>query len=122
VKRVLNVGQCVPDHASISRMLVKHFQVEIDQGHQAHDTLARLRQASYDLVLINRKLDADYTDGLEIIRTMKSDESLRHIPVMLVSNYPEHQERAVAEGAEPGFGKMQLGDPETIARIEKFLA
>ena len=121
-KRVLNVGQCVPDNASISRMLQKNFQVEIEQGHQAADTLGRLREKKYDLVLINRKLDADYTDGLDIIRTMKADAHLKDIPVMLVSNYPEHQDRAVAEGAEPGFGKMELGTPSTLTKLQRFLA
>lgn len=103
-------------------MLSKHFEVEIHQGHQADDTLARLREVTYDLVLINRKLDADYTDGLKIIETMKRDETLKEIPVMLVSNYPEHQEKAVAVGAEPGFGKQQLNDPATITKLQKHLS
>jgi len=30
---------------------------------------------------------------------------------MLVSNYPEAQAAAVAEGALPGFGKREIGTP-----------
>ena len=60
---VLDVGNCVPDHASIKRMLLANFDVEVLQTHQVQDTLALLRKQPVDLVLINRKLDCDYSDG-----------------------------------------------------------
>ena len=46
----------------------------------------------------------------------------RSIPVMLVTNYPEHQQQAIAAGAEPGFGKAELASPATLAKLAKFLA
>ena len=30
---------------------------------------------------------------------------------MILTNYPEHQQAAIAEGAEPGFGKLQYAEP-----------
>jgi len=33
------------------------------------------------------------------------------VKAMLVSNYPEAQAAAVAEGALPGFGKREIGTP-----------
>jgi hypothetical protein len=42
-------------------------------------------------------------------------------PVMLVSNYPEYQEKAVAMGALPGFGKAALREPETLAMLRRVL-
>jgi hypothetical protein len=32
---------------------------------------------------------------------------------MLVTNYSEHQDAAVAAGAIRGFGKLEFGKPET---------
>jgi two-component system chemotaxis response regulator CheY len=52
---------------------------------------------------------------------MKQDESLSHIPVMLVSNYPEYQEEAVALGAVYGIGKNELGTPQAITRVQEAL-
>jgi two-component system chemotaxis response regulator CheY len=72
--------------------------------------------------MINRKLDADYSDGIEIIRQIKADPQLAATPCMLVTNYPEHQEVAVAAGAEPGFGKLGYNRPETRERLARFLA
>jgi two-component system chemotaxis response regulator CheY len=82
-----------------------------------------LRQGAYDLVLINRKLDADYSDGLEIVRAIKADPQLTSsVPVMLVTNYPEHQDAAVAAGAARGFGKLEYGNPQTVEKLRPYLA
>ncbi|MEX2287075.1 MAG: hypothetical protein WD648_08305 [Planctomycetaceae bacterium] len=120
-KRVLDVGQCNPDHSSISQFLRKHFDVEIARAALPADALGQLRDGRFDLVLINRKLDADYSDGTEILRAIKADESLCGIPVMLVSNYADAQQAAVIAGAEYGFGKAELGSPHTLERLAKFL-
>jgi len=120
-KRVLNVGQCSFDHAAISRMITRSFQAEVLEADDAQQTLKALKQDKFDLVLVNRKLDKDYSDGLDIIKQIKSDPQLAGTPCMLVTNYAEHQQLAIAAGAEPGFGKMQYGEPETIERLKRFI-
>lgn len=120
-KRVLDVGQCPPDHAAIRVMLEANFDVEIVRAQLPSDTLAQLRSGKFDLVLINRKLDEDYSDGLEILKEIKADPRIAATPVMLVTNYPEHQAAAVAAGAEYGFGKLELRSPETLERLRKVL-
>lgn len=120
-KRVLDVGNCGPDHHAIRSFLTRHFDCEIVQAHHAQDTLAQLRNGHFDLVLVNRKLDADYSDGIEIIRKIKADPTLAGVPVMLITNYAEHQEAAVAEGAIRGFGKLEFDKPETRDRLAKVL-
>jgi CheY-like chemotaxis protein len=116
-KRVLDVGQCGPDHATIRRFLTRHFDCEIVQADAAEDAIAHLKDGRFDLVLVNRKLDVDYSDGLEVIRQIKSDPALADVPVMLITNYPEHQDAAVAEGAQRGFGKLEFEKPETRERV-----
>jgi two-component system chemotaxis response regulator CheY len=121
-KRVLSVGQCMPDQSSINRLIRTHFDAEVVAADLPADALARLRSGAFDLVLINRKLDADYSDGIEILKSIKADPQLKSVPVMLVTNYPEHHEAAVAAGGEYGFGKQELGQPATIERLQRFLA
>ncbi|MBX3411754.1 MAG: response regulator [Pirellulales bacterium] len=103
-------------------MIAGHFAARIDGADDLAESLAQLRANQYDLVLVNRLLDLDGSDGLDIIRAMKADDSLASIPVMLVTNYPEYQARAVAEGAEPGFGKSELQSPATKEKLARFLA
>lgn len=119
--RILSVGQCGYDHGNISRHLARRFRAEVDGADTVDDALARLRSADYDLVLVNRVLDADGSRGTELIRTLKSDPDLAALPVMLVSNYPQAQAVAVALGALPGFGKSELSDPRALERIQAAL-
>lgn len=120
-KRVLDVGQCGPDHSAISRMLNEHFDVQVVQTHLEPDTLHAMKTASFDLVLVNRKLDRDYSDGMQIIERILADEGTSDTPVMLVSNYSEYQEAAVQLGARYGFGKAGLSSPETLDRLREVL-
>ncbi len=121
-KTVLTVGHCSGDHAALSRMLNEHFQVEVRRAAVRDDTLRILRSTPVDVVLMNRILDVDGSEGLALIRELKSSPDLAHIPIMLVSAYAEHQAAAVSAGAEPGFGKDELFDRETPEKLAPFLA
>ena len=75
-KRVLDIGQCSPDHYAISRLLKSRFGAEVVHAHGWRDNDAgrgNFAARHFDLVLVNRKLDADYSDGLEIAKAIKDD-------------------------------------------------
>src|SRR5437773_222455 len=120
-KRVLDVGNCVPDHAAIRGMLEKSFRADVVQADGLDDALAALRKQPFNLVLVNRKLDQDYSDGLEVIKQIKANAKLASVPCMLITNHPDQQQIAVAAGAEYGFGKKELQTEQTHSRLEKFL-
>ena len=121
MQRVLDVGNCDLDHGNIVRFLTRHFDVEVVRARRADEALARLREQPFALVLVNRLLDEDGSEGLKIIRQIKADPALAAVPCMLISNYPEYQQAAVAAGAEYGFGKKELDMPQTRARLARFL-
>ncbi len=87
----------------------------------AEDAIGALRSHGADLVLVNRRFHADASDGLELIRRIKTDTALASTPVMLLSNYRPYQAAAVALGAEPGFGKAELDSQTTRQRLARFL-
>jgi two-component system, chemotaxis family, chemotaxis protein CheY len=120
-KRVLSIGQCFADHSSIARTLQRHFGAEVVGVDDASEALDRLRRETFGLVLINRRLDADGSSGVEIVKQIKADEQLQPLPVMLVSNYDYAQNEAIEAGALPGFGKAALGQPHMLARLRPLL-
>lgn len=122
VKRVLNVGHCLPDHMAIQAAILRHFDVEVIPAEDAESALALLREQLFSLVLVNRKLDRDYSDGLEVIRKIKMDAGLSTVPVMLVTNFSDCQQKAVQAGAVPGFGKQALGTDEVIEKLRPVLS
>ena len=106
--RILSVGQCSFDHASIARHLGKSYGAEVAGANTIGGALVTLRAGEFDLVLVNRVFDGDGTSGLDLIRAIKDDPELSDLPVMLVSNYEDAQAEARALGALPGFGKSDL--------------
>lgn len=118
---VLSIGQCRPDQAAITHFLTRNFAVDVINADLAEDALRVLGSQKVDLILINRKLDADYSDGLEMLPSIRSVESAAETPIMLVSNFPEWQEKAMQLGTVYGFGKSELNAPQTRERLAAFL-
>ncbi|HZZ72555.1 MAG TPA: response regulator [Pirellulales bacterium] len=122
-QRVLDVGNCVPDHTALTRFFQTHFPgTTLVRAHGLADALAELQAHEFALVVVNRKLDRDYADGLDVIQHLKADPAAQHVPMMLITNYPEYQAAAVQAGCAPGFGKSELEDPATVARVQPFLS
>lgn len=117
MKKILDVGNCGPDHATLTKFFSTNFGAEVAQADRADDALAKLQAEEFDLVVVNRKLDIDYTDGLDVIKQIKANPATKGVPVMLITNYAEHQDAAEAVGATRGFGKLELGKPETVERV-----
>lgn len=115
-KVVLSVGQCRPDQAAITHYLNSHFDVEVLTADLKETALKKILDRTVDLVLVNRKLDEDGSDGMEIIAEILQQDEPRP-KVMLVSNYPDWQQKAVQMGAAPGFGKAELNSAHTRQRF-----
>lgn len=121
-KRILSIGNCGYDHGNIAAVVQKHFAADVDNADSATAAFASLRQAKYDLVLVNRVFDADGDSGLKFIKRLKTEPMTKDIPVMLISNYADAQADAEAAGAAPGFGKRQIGKPQLVEHLKRFLA
>jgi CheY-like chemotaxis protein len=120
-KTLLDCGNCGPDFNAIRRMVNAHFGASVVQTHGTQDTLELLRTRQIDLVTVNRKLDRDYSDGLEVVKAIKADPQVGSVPVMLLTNYEEHQQAAMQAGCVRGFGKLVINDPATREMLEPFL-
>lgn len=120
-KHVLSIGNCVPDHLAIQSLIEGAFDAKVSKASSEDEALVALRSGDFQLVLVNRRLDRDGSDGLELIRKIKSLPELSHTPVMMITNYSEHQQLAVQAGAELGFGKSDLRRPETLELFDPLL-
>lgn len=118
MKKVLSVGNCSYDDSRIGRML-QSVGAASERARDAEDAKAKLKAGGYNLVLINRVFDANGASGLEFVAELKKDHP--DVKTMLVSDYPEAQANAVVAGALQGFGKSQLSDPDTQAKVKQAL-
>ena len=121
-KKVILIGHCGPD-SSYLRMTVGKAGRDI-QVLSADDDgeLSRVLGDGADLLLFNRQLDYgfDEQEGAALIRKLRPNYP--NVKMMLVSNYPDAQAAAVAEGALPGFGKREVNSPKVAEMIREALA
>lgn len=120
-KRVLLVGQCAFDAPAIARNLNGAFGVKVIEAESADEATEELAEGGFDLVLVNRILDATGEDGVRLIRSIVEAGGGQGPACMLVSNYADAQDRAVEAGAVRGFGKNDLGPKGMIAAVEPVL-
>ena len=120
-RKVLDVGQCNADNYRITELLTQHFDVQVDRSHSLHRAIESASSTAYDLILINRLLDADGSAGMDVLASLKLNPSSAKIPVMIVSNFQDAQDLAVQNGAVAGFGKADLDSAETLAKLKQYL-
>ena len=120
-KKVALVGHCGPD-SSFLRIAVSraHKEVQVLMIDDDRD-LKRSLDDGVDLLLLNRQLDFgfDEQEGVALIRRIRANYP--HVKTMLVSNYPDAQAAAVAEGALPGFGKREVNTPRVAELLREAL-
>lgn len=119
--KVLDVGNCNPDHSTIRRMLEQNFDVEIDRVMFVDEALEKMRETDYALVLVNRLIFDDASPGLRLIESAQLDDKLSQVPIMMISNFKEAQETAIEAGAVAGFGKNSIFDKSTRQRVANYL-
>jgi DNA-binding NarL/FixJ family response regulator len=121
-KKVLLVGHCGPD-SSYLRMSIKRAVPEADilMADDSDELSKTLQSNNVDLILFNRELGYgfDPDEGVEAIRVLR--QGRLNTKMMLVSNYPDAQQAAVAAGAMPGFGKRELGTPRVTELLRHAL-
>ena len=120
-KKVVLVGHCGPD-SSFLRMAVssaaKGLQVLSADTEEELDAVLADKP---DLVLFNRLLDFGFPEheGVAVIRRLRAAHP--DLRMMLVSNFDDAQQKAVAAGALPGFGKREIGTPKVADLLRKAL-
>ncbi|MGC4005535.1 MAG: hypothetical protein QM811_21415 [Pirellulales bacterium] len=96
MSRVVAVGNCGYDQGTLNGWLSRDFATSCVAAHDWEDLQAELRRGDVALVLVNRILDRDGSEGLDILTRLKAEPRFADVPAMLLSNYADAQATAVA--------------------------
>ncbi len=121
MKTIALVGHCGADNTYL-RITVKRADPQADVVSADDETeLKRSLDEGVDLLLVNRELTYGFADelGVELIKRLRP--KYPNTKMMLVSNYAEAQQKAVAAGALRGFGKRELGSPRVAGLLREAL-
>jgi CheY-like chemotaxis protein len=114
---IILAGHCGPDSSYLRMTLSKAVKsARIISADDDAELMQALRGGA-DLLLLNREMPYGFMDtqGVNMIPPLK--QAYPKLKIMLISNYSEAQEAAVAAGGLPGFGKREMGS----ARVTQLL-
>ncbi len=118
--RIVLVGHCGADSFFLKRAIKRLVpEAAIEEANHT-DALAPYLDGG-NVLLVNRVVDGrfDTGDGVDLIGTICQRGTASKL--ILISNYDDAQERAVAVGAMPGFGKSDLDAPQTGSMLRAAL-
>ncbi len=111
------------DDQALTRTLswiLKENDYEVVTVTNGEHLLDRLRADQYDLLLLDIMMPG--SDGLQLLERVKSDPSLRHVPVLMISSMPPEEAtvRALGLGAADFISKP-FRVRELLARVKAHL-
>lgn len=88
-----------PIHCEFARVYLSTPTAEVETAQNGAEGLERLRSEHFDLVVVD--LDMPVMNGFQMIRAIRSDPALRHLPVVIVTGLEDMEsiDRAYDEGA-----------------------
>lgn len=122
INKVVLVGHCNADQFSLTNAVRNALGNAVTVTSANDDDEVAVCTSAGSLMLVNRQLDGQFgvDGGIELIRQLCSQSDPP--AVMLISNYADAQEQAIAAGAQRGFGKSDLADPATATLFRTVVA
>jgi len=105
-----------------AKLRIEGFEIEIDEGVNKQEIMKKMQKASPDYILLDLVLPQ--IDGFEIIKLIKTDESLKNIPIFIFSNLSDNDSktRSMELGAEQFFIKSEFSVDEIVTKIKNIIA
>ena len=110
-------------------MIVRMYQRKLEQegfkvslAFNGEEGLAALKQDKPDIVLLDIMMPK--MNGIEMLKAVKADPSLKDIPVVILTNLgdrPEDVQKAKDLGAEDYWVKANIPLKEIVERVKKIL-
>ncbi len=80
--------------AKFLRSALTHASIHSSTVHSGETAFLRLAKERFDLILLDISLPG--MSGLDVCRRLKADPQLRHLPVIFLTTYHDHQMQAQA--------------------------
>ncbi|MCX7913359.1 MAG: response regulator [Thermodesulfovibrionales bacterium] len=114
--KILVVDDCQTTRKILS-LYLKAKGFDVIPAENGLDAIEKL--ASHEVNLILSDLNMPFMDGLELIKTLKADPNMAHIPILMVTTEadPEERQKAMEAGASEYLVKPVTA--EMVARSIK---
>lgn len=110
----------VEDDEMLREMMLQHLELAdhlVTAASNGEEGLEKARNVRPDLILMD--ITMPVLDGLEAIRRLKNDRSLRDIPVIALTARASHEDRQQAlEAGADEYESKPIDFPRLLAKVE----
>ncbi len=94
--------------------------LEVLEADDGVDALRKMAATKLDIILTD--INMPIMDGLKLVKRVRSDEGLKHIPIVIITTEgaEEDRQRALALGANAYITKP-IQAPQVIAKVKELL-
>ncbi len=114
-----------PDFVRVTRRILESRQHKVTSAPNGEKALASMRKSKPDLVLLDIMMSY-VLDGLDVLREMSEDETLKDVPVVMVTSLTSVRDAEALPGGEYVPADEWLNkpiDPETLlAKVDAALS
>lgn len=114
-----------PDFREFVRIVLQAHGYEVDEAHNAMEGLARIRARAPDLLLLDAMMSYELA-GVGMIRSVRADPQLAHIPLILISAVLSEDEDRFLPADERAMVDRFLSKPispdELLAEVASVLS
>jgi two-component system chemotaxis response regulator CheY len=102
-------------------LYLKSKGYEVEYAENGLDAMEKLGTAQVNMVMTD--LNMPYMDGLELIRTIRSDDGLSHLPILMVTTEADEEEKKKAmEAGANGYLVKPVSADMVTSNIKDILA
>lgn len=114
----------VEDEKALVEVLRDEFNLHkytVVVAYNGEEAMEKIRKETPDFVLLDLLLPRK--DGFEVLKEIKEDRELRHIPVLVLSNLGQDDDikKALGLGAVDYFVKTQHPIKEVIEKVQHYI-
>lgn len=117
-KRKVLVIDDDPDIGRMIKMLLEYKGYSLTLMENTTHAAQVIRNKSIDLVIMDMLLSG--TNGIDVCAGFKSDTSIAHIPVIMMSAHPDAKKICLQAGADDFISKP-FDMPEFFSKVENFI-
>jgi len=108
-----------PDVRTVMNILMKKQGYEVETASQREEAIRKLSEFKPSVILLDVLLSG--TDGRELCREIKSTESMKDVPVLMISAHPGAGENIASYGADE-FITKPVNTEALLAKLQRLTA